>query len=205
MADVTAQFTVYKGVSPTELKHVATVLKQSNFRDALQLIKQQPYNKNIFVNPREKKSIIEFLVPYGPLNILELVPIVLLFFTSNLILTKDEFNEFNAMVNHFKEKYTWENKWASLEDERFMRETSPFIDLVYSRIKNVDRTQKSFDNYPSLLTTYFTSPVTDDSFSLISYDTKLLTDPQEDRTEWKKDLKRFGKKQLKSTLENGNH
>ena len=183
MADVTAQFTVYKGVSPTELKHVATVLKQSNFRDALQLIKQQPYNKNIFVNPREKKSIIEFLVPYGPLNILELVPIVLLFFTSNLILTKDEFNEFNAMVNHFKEKYTWENKWASLEDERFMRETSPFIDLVYSRIKNVDRTQKSVQNYPSLLTTYFTSPVTDESFSIISYDTKLLTDPQEDRVE----------------------
>ena len=183
MADVTAQFTVYKGVSPTELKHVATVLKQSNFRDALQLIKQQPYNKNIFVNPREKKSIIEFLVPYGPVSLAELVPIVLLFFTSNLILTKDEFNEFNAMVNHFKEKYTWENKWASLEDERFMRETSPFIDLVYSRIKNVDRTQKSFENYPSLLTTYFTSPVTDESFSIISYDTKLLTDPQEDRVE----------------------
>ena len=87
------------------------------------------------------------------------------------------------MVNHFKEKYTWENKWAFLEDERFMRETSPFIDLVYSRIKNVDRTQKSVQNYPSLLTTYFTSPVTEESFSIISYDTKLLTDPQEDRVE----------------------
>ena len=182
MADITAQFTVYKGVSPTELKHVATVLKQSNFRDALQLIKQQPYNKNIFVNPREKKSIIEFLVPFGPLPIVELAPIVLLFFTSNLILTKDEFNEFNAMVNHFKEKYTWENKWASLEDERFMRETSPFIDLICSRIKNVDRTQKSFQNYPSLLTTYFTSPVTDESFSIISYDTKLLINKQEDKS-----------------------
>lgn len=205
MADVTAHFTVYKGNNPTDLAHVATVLKQSNFRDALQLVKQQPYNKNIFVNPREKKSIIEFLVPYKSLSILELVPIVLLFFTTNLILTKDEFNEFNAMVNHFKEKYTWENKWASLEDERFMRETSPFIDLVYSRIKNVDRTQKRVQNYPSLLTTYFTSPVTDESFSIISYDTKLLTDPHEDRVEWKKDLKRFGKKQLKSTLENGNH
>ena len=205
MADVSAHFTVYKGNSPGDLAHVATVLKQSNFRDALQLVKQQPYNKNIFVNPREKKSIIEFLVPYGPLSIVELAPIVLLFFTSNLILTKDEFNEFNAMVNHFKEKYTWENKWASLEDERFMRETSPFIDLVYSRIKNVDRTQKSVQNYPSLLTTYFTSPVTDESFSIISYDTKLLTDSQEDRVEWKKDLKRFGKKQLKSTLENGSH
>ena len=179
MADITAQFTVYKGNSPVDLAHVATVLKQSNFRDALQLIKQQPYNKNIFVNPREKKSIIEFLVPHKPLN----------------ILTKDELNEFNAMVSHFKEKYTWENKWASLEDEKFLSETVPFIDLVYSRIRNVDRTQKSFDNYPSSLTTYFTSPVTDDSFSLISYDTKLLTDPQEDRTEWKKDLKRFGKRQ----------
>lgn len=195
MADITAQFTVYKGNSPVDLAHVATVLKQSNFRDALQLIKQQPYNKNIFVNPREKKSIIEFLVPHKPLNILELAPIVLLFFTSNLILTKDELNEFNAMVSHFKEKYTWENKWASLEDEKFLSETVPFIDLVYSRIRNVDRTQKSFDNYPSSLTTYFASPVTDDSFSLISYDTKLLTDPQEDRTEWKKDLKRFGKRQ----------
>ena len=181
MADVTAQFTVYKGDSPIELKHVATVLKQSNFRDALQLIKQQPYNKNIFVNPREKKSNIEFLVPHKPLNILELAPIVLLFFTSNLILTKDELNEFNAMVSHFKEKYTWKNKWASLEDEKFLSETNPFIDLVYSRIKNVVRTQKSFDNYPSLLTTYFTSPVTDESFSIISYDTKLLIDKQEDK------------------------
>ena len=195
MADITAQFTVYKGNSSADLAHVATVLKQSNFRDALQLVKQQPYNKNIFVNPREKKSIIEFLVPHKPLTIVELAPIVLLFFTSNLILTKDEFNEFSAMVNHFKEKYTWENKWASLEDDGFLHETGPFIDLVHLRIKNVDRTQKSFENYPSLLTTYFTSPVTDDPFSLISYDTKLLTDPQEDWTEWKKDLKRFGKRQ----------
>ena len=195
MADITAQFTVYKGNSPADLAHLATVLKQSNFRDALQLVKQQPYNKNIFVNPREKKSIIEFLVPHKPLTIVELAPIVLLFFTSNLILTKDEFNEFSAMVNHFKEKYTWENKWASLEDEKFLSETGPFIDLVYSRIKNVDRTQKSFDNYPSLLTTYFTSPVTDESFSIISYDTKLLIDSQEGRVKWKKDLKRFGKRQ----------
>ncbi len=88
MADVSAHFTVYKGNSPGDLAHVATVFRQSNFRDALQLVKQQPYNKNIFVNPREKKSIIEFLVPYGPLPIVELAPIVLLFFTSNLILTK---------------------------------------------------------------------------------------------------------------------
>ena len=181
MADVTAHFTVYKGNSPGDLAHVATVFRQSNFRDALQLVKQQPFNKNIFVNPREKKSIIEFLVPYAPLTIAELAPIVLLFFTSNFILTKDEFNEFNATVSHFKEKNSWEDKWASLEDERFMRETSLFIDLVYSRIKNIDRTKKSFDNNPSLLTTYFTSPVTDESFSIISYDTKLLTDPQEDR------------------------
>ena len=195
MADITAQFTVYKGNSPADLVHVATVLKQSNFRDALQLVKQQPYNKNIFVNPREKKSIVDFLVPHKPLSILELAPIVLLFFTSNLILTKDEFNEFSAMVKHLKEKYTWENKWASLEEEKFLSETYPFIDLVYSRIKNIDRTQKSFDNYPSLLTTYFTSPVTDESFSIISYDTKLLTDPQEGRVKWKKDLKRFGKRQ----------
>ena len=183
MADVTALFTLYKGDSAAELKHVATVLKQSNFRDALQLVKQQPYNKNIFVNPREKKSIIEFLVPHKPLSILELAPIVLLFFTSNLILTKDEFNEFNAMVNHFKEKYTWENKWASLEDERFLSETVPFIDLVCSRLKNVDRTQKSFEKTPSVLTTYFTSPETDESFSIISYDTKLLTETQKNRFE----------------------
>ena len=72
-----------------------------------------------------------------------------------------------------------------------MSETSPFIDLIYSRIKNVDRTQKSVQNYPSLLTTYFTSPATDESFSIISYDTKLLTDPQKDRVEWKKDLKKI--------------
>ena len=191
MADITAQFTIYRGQNNSDLKHVATVMRQSNFRDGLQLVKQNPYNGNIFVNPRVKKSIIEFLVPHKPLTIADLAPIVLLFFTSNLILTKDEFNEFNAIVNHFKEKYTWENKWASLEDDRFFSETSPFIDLVHSRIKNVDRTQKSFENYPSLLTTYFTSPVTDESFSIISYDTKLLTDPQEDRVEWKKDLKKI--------------
>ena len=195
MADVTAQFTVYKGNSPVDLAHVATVLKQSNFRDALQLVKQQPYNKNVFVNPREKKSIIEFLVPYKPLSIVELVPFVLLFFTSNLILTKNEFNKLNAIVNHFKEKNTWENKWASLEDEEFLSEIEPFIDSVYSRIENIDHTHKSLDNHPSLLTTYFASPVTNEAFSIISYDTKLLTETQEDRFEWKKDLKRFGKRQ----------
>ena len=64
-----------------------------------------------------------------------------------------------------------------------MSETGPFIDLVYSRLKNVDRTQKNFEKTPSVLTTYFTSPVTDESFSIISYDTKLLTETQEDRFE----------------------
>lgn len=184
MADVTAHFTVYKGNSPAELAHVATVLKQSNFRDALQLVKQQPYNKNIFVNPREKKSIVEFLVPNKPLNILDLAPIVLLFFTSNYILTKEEFNDFNAMVNHFKEKNNskshWENKWASLEDENFSSETNPYIQLVSSRLECFDLSEKSNHDWPSVLTTYFKSPISNESFSMISYDTNLLKEPRED-------------------------
>ncbi|MAZ06962.1 MAG: hypothetical protein CMM99_00635 [Rickettsiales bacterium] len=178
MADVTAQFTVYKGNSPAELKQVATVLKQSNFRDALQLVKQKPYNNNIFVNPSEKQSIIEFLVPHEPLSILNLAPIVLLFFTPNYILTKDEFNKFNTMVNYFKEnnnsKSNWENKWASLEDESFLREAKPYLQLVSSRSKSIDLSTNSVNDWPSVLTTYFKSPLTNESFSMISYDTNLL-------------------------------
>ena len=143
MADITASFTVFKGNNPRDLKHVATVLKQSNFRDALQLVKQHPYNKNTFVNPREKKSIIEFLVLNKPMSILELAPIVLLFYTSNFILAKDEFNEFSKIVNNFKEnnnsKQIWENKWASLQDEKFFSSTKPYIHLIKSRIKVKDR------------------------------------------------------------------
>ena len=178
MADVTALFTVYKGDSSADLKHAATVLKQSNFRDALQLVKQEPYNNNIFVNPSEKKSIIEFLVPHEPLSILNLAPIVLLFFTPNYILSEDEFNKFNTLVNYFKEnnnsKSKWENKWASLEDESFLREVKPYLQLVSSRSESIDLSTKSVNDWPSVLTTYFKSPLTNESFSMISYDTNLL-------------------------------
>ena len=68
MADITANFTIYKGHHHSDLKHIATVFRQSNFRDSLQLIKQKPFNANIFVNPRKVKSVIEFLVPFKPLN-----------------------------------------------------------------------------------------------------------------------------------------
>ncbi len=179
MADVTANFTVFKGNNPRDLKHVVTVLKQSNFRDALQLVKQHPYNKNIFVNPRENKSIAEFLVLNKPMSILELAPIVLLFFTSNFILTNDEFKEFSMIVNGFREnnnsKQIWENKWASLQDEKFLNSTKPYIHLIESRIKTDDyHTDISFDNSPFLQRTYFKSQINDESLSMIAYDTNLL-------------------------------
>tara|TARA_B100000123_G_C25736948_1_gene431916 strand:- start:450 stop:995 length:546 start_codon:yes stop_codon:yes gene_type:complete len=178
MADVTAQFTVYKGDSPANLKHIVSVYKQSNFRDALQLVKQQPYNKNIFVNPHENKSIIEFLVTQKPLNIEELAPIVLLFFMSSSILTVDEFKEFNAMVNHFSKNNhsmkAWESKWASLEDNKFLNETLPYVELVNSRMKTFDYLDKNLDNWPLLLSAFFKSPVTQESHSMIAFDTNLL-------------------------------
>ena len=31
MADITAQFTIYRGQNNSDLKHVATVMRQSNF------------------------------------------------------------------------------------------------------------------------------------------------------------------------------
>lgn len=178
MADVTAHFTVYKGSNNSHLKHVATVLKQSNFRDALQLVKQKPFNGNIFVNPREKKSIIEFLVPHQPLNIFDLTTMVVLFFTSNFILTNEELNELKSIVNYFKEnnssKHSWENKWATLEDELFYREIQPFLQITESRLQKRSL-KNNFDNEsPIIVIGQFQSPVTNQDFSVISYDTNLL-------------------------------
>ena len=43
----------------------------------------------------------------------------------------------------------------------------------------------SFQKLPIFTDNILYSPVTDESFSIISYDTKLLTDPHEDRVERK--------------------
>ena len=61
MADITAQFLIYRGHDNSDLKHVATVMKQSNFRDGLQIIDQNPINKNIFIDPQNIKSIIKII------------------------------------------------------------------------------------------------------------------------------------------------
>jgi len=182
MADITANFTIYKGHHHSELKHIATVFRQSNFRDALQLIKQIPFNGNIFVNSRNVKSVIEFLVPFKPLNNIDLTPIVLLFFTSNLILTKGELKEFQAIVKHFSSEEGWENKWATLENEEFLRVISPFLDIVSNRIEQTSHlnnsnelVETSDDDYNMFVTSYFKSPIDDQEYSVISYNTAILS------------------------------
>ena len=54
---------------------------------------------------KKAKPTLKFLVPYKPLNNIELVPIVLTYFASNLILSKQENSSFNEMVKHFQEKW----------------------------------------------------------------------------------------------------
>ena len=70
MADITAHFTIYRGQHNGDLKHVSTVLRQSNFRDGLQLVNPKPFNENIFVMKKAKPTL-KFLVPYKPLNNIE--------------------------------------------------------------------------------------------------------------------------------------
>ena len=48
MAYITAHFTIYRGQHNGDLKHVSTVLRQSNFRDGLQLV-TKPFNENILL------------------------------------------------------------------------------------------------------------------------------------------------------------
>jgi len=178
MADVTAQFLIYRGHDTSDLKHVASVMKQSNFRDGLQLIDQNPFNKNIFIDPKNVKSIIKFLVPHKPLNNIDLVPYVLLFFTSNLILTKEEYLEFVSLVNKYNSKNSWKSDWASLEDETFLEDTKPFIELIDSRISQIshlDDTDSIYSGKNLLVTTFFTSPVDNEQYSVISLNTGILS------------------------------
>ena len=177
MADITAQFLIYRGHDNSDLKHVATVMKQSNFRDGLQIIDQNPINKNIFIDPQNIKSIIKFLVPHKPLNNIDLVPYVLLFFTSNLILTKDEYREFVSLVSKYNSKNSWKSDWASLEDETFLEDTKPFIELIDSRISQTSHLDDADGIYSVknlLVTTFFTSPVDNEQYSVISLNTGIL-------------------------------
>lgn len=190
MADITAHFTVYRGQNNSDLKHVATVMRQSNFRDGLQLVKQNPYNGNIFLHPSEVNSVVEFLVPHKPLNNLELTPIVLLFFVTNMILTKDEFVDFKSLVENYSKgtnyKTSWRKKWATLEEEEFFNAIEPYLTKVKKRIN-----QKSFINKENagyggdyLFTTcFFTSPVDKREYSIVSYNTDILNFHKTD--EWK--------------------
>lgn len=186
MADVTAQFLIYRGHDTSDLKHVATVMKQSNFRDGLQLIDQNPFNKNIFIDPKNVKSTIKFLVPHKPLNNIDLVPYVLLFFTSNLILTKEEYPDFVSLVNKYNSMNSWKSDWASLEDETFLEDIKPFTELIDSRISqtsHLDDTDSIYSGKNLLVTTFFTSPEDNEQYSVISFNTDILNYHNTERRE----------------------
>ena len=176
MADITAHFTIYRGQHNGDLKHVSTVLRQSNFRDGLQLVNPKPFNENIFVMKKAKPTL-KFLVPYKPLNNLELVPIVLTFFASNLILSKQENISFNEMVKHFQEKMEWQKDWATLEEESFFYESRTFIELAKNRVNQTSHFFNKEGNYGGehlLVTSFFNAPQDDEEYSVISYNTDLL-------------------------------
>jgi len=179
MADITTHFTIYKGDSPGDLKHVATVLRQSNGRDGLQLIKQSPYNGNIFIHPKNTKSVLEFLVPNKPLKNTELVPIILLFFVSNLILDKYEYAEFKDMFQFFQKKNNARDiKWASLENQEFYKAITPFIEKVITRLDHniqLEHPLATDDRSQLLVTSFFKSPMDDEIHSVVSYNTEILT------------------------------
>jgi len=179
MADITTHFTIYKGNDPGDLKHVATVLRQSNGRDGLQLIKQSPYNGNIFIHPKNTKSVLEFLVPNKPLKNTELVPIILLFFVSNLILDKYEYAEFKEMFHFFQKKNNARDiKWASLENQEFYKAVTPFIEKVITRLDHniqLEHPLASDDRAQLLVTSFFKSPMDDEIYSVVSYNTEVLT------------------------------
>ena len=179
MADITTHFTVYKGDDPGDLKHVATVLRQSNGRDGLQLIKQSPYNGNIFIDPKNMKSALEFLVPNKPLKNTELVPIILLFFVSNLILDKYEYAEFKEMFQYFQKKNNARDiKWASLENQEFYKAATPFIEKVITRLDHniqLKHPLATDDRSQLLVTSFFKSPIDDEVYSVVSYNTEILT------------------------------
>ena len=190
MADITAQFTIYRGQNNSDLKHVATVMRQSNFRDGLQLVKQNPYNGNIFLHPSEVSSIIEFLVPHKPLNNIELTPIVLLFFVSNRVLTTNEFVEFRSLIENYSKnndsKSSWRKKWATLEDEGFYDVVQPYLDKVKSRITQTSYIQKENAGYGGeylFTTSFFTSPDSKEDYSVISHNTDILNHHKS--KEWK--------------------
>lgn len=206
MADITAHFTIYRGQHNGDLKHVSTVLRQSNFRDGLQLVKPKPFNENIFVMKKAKPTL-KFLVPYKPLNNIELVPIVLTFFASNLILSKQENSSLNEMVKHFQEKMAWQKDWATLEEESFLSESKHFIKLVEKRITQTSHLSNKEGTYGGehlLVTSFFYSPQDDEEYSVISYNTDLLNFHHKGLVSWKKDLKKFGEKLLKSICVSGN-
>ena len=181
MADITAHFTVYRGQHNGDLKHVATVLRQSNFRDGLQLVKQNPFNGNIFVDPKEAKHTVEFLVPHMPLNNTELTPIVLLFFTTNLILDKNELLDFQETIKNFYIKNSStrarNEKWATLEDEAFLKTVKPFINIAKNRISqtiHLENKNNSYSGKDLFVTSFFESPTDEETYSVISYNTDIL-------------------------------
>ena len=94
---------------------------------------------------KKAKPTLKFLVPYKPLNNIELVPIVLTYFASNLILSKQENSSLMKWLSIFKKK--WHGKrLGNFRRRKFFSESKPFIDLVKNRLtqtshlSNKDRT-----------------------------------------------------------------
>ena len=99
-----------------------------------------------------------------------------------MILTKGELKEFQAIVKHFSSEEGWENKWATLENEEFLRVIRPFLDIVFDRIEQTshlnnsnDLVKTSDDDYNMFVTSYFKSPIDDQEYSVISYNTAILS------------------------------
>ena len=109
-----------------------------------------------------------------------------MFFTSNLILNKEEYLDFVSLVNKYNSMNSWKSDWASLEDETFLEDIKPFTELIDSRISqtsHLDDTDSIYSGKNLLVTTFFTSPVDNEQYSVISFNTDILNYHNTERRE----------------------
>ena len=71
---------------------------------------------------------------------------------------------------------------VTLENEEFLRVISPFLDIVSNRIEQTSHlnnsnelVETSDDDYNMFVTSYFKSPIDDQEYSVISYNTAILS------------------------------
>ena len=69
-------------------------------------------------------------------------------------------------------------KWASLENQEFYKAVTPFIEKVITRLDlniQLEHPLATDDRSQLLVTSFFKSPMDDEIYSVVSYNTEILT------------------------------